>query len=165
MKWYTRLLVFIGIATLVMVIAGMVYVVRSKYQMNEYALQTGAAFNAATLVNATETHTEEDQAIVAEYQGQRAIIVPENYKIVLSYLRRSYAMPFYARVNKDAALHLTFCGSSDCWVEGDRDGQGATVLFTSAGKSFTMHVSGSDLWQKLLDTCLDGTYNADNLPL
>lgn len=165
MKWYTKLIIFIGIATLVMVIVGMVYVVNAKYQMNEYALQTGAAFNAATMVNANETHLEEDQAVVAEYQGRRAIIAPENYKIVLSYLRRSYAMPPFAHVNKDAALHLTICGSSECWVVGDRDGQGATVLFTSAGKSFTMHVTGSDLWQKLLDACLDGTYNAENLPL
>ncbi|MGN0746362.1 MAG: hypothetical protein ACI4ML_06800 [Aristaeellaceae bacterium] len=165
MKWYTKLLIFVGVATLVMVIAGMVYVVNAKYQMNEYALQTGLAFNAATLVNASETHTEEEQAVVAEYQGRRAIIVPENYKTVLSYLRRSYAMPPFAHVSKDTALHLTICGASECWVAGDRDGQGATVLFTSAGKSFTMHVSGSDLWQKLLSACLDGTYNAENLPL
>ena len=46
MKWYAKLMIFLGIGTLLFCIVGMTYVIRAKYQMNEYTLQLGAAFNA-----------------------------------------------------------------------------------------------------------------------
>lgn len=165
MKWYTKLLVFLGIATLIYVIGGMIYIVSAKYRMNDYTVQLGAAFNAATYVNATETFTDEDRAVIAEYDGRRSVIVPENYKALQSYLRRDHAMPFLAFVNKDKALHVSICGQSHLYIVGDKDGQGAMIRFESAGEKFTMHVTGGDLWQKILDVSLEGSYKAENIPL
>lgn len=165
MKWYTKLLVAFGVGTLIFVIVGFAYVVRAKYSMNEYAVQIGAAFNAATIVNAAQTHTDEEQAVIAAYDGRTSVIVPENYKALQSYLRRDHAMPFWARVDESKALHVSICGQSHLYIEGDRDGQGAMIRFESAGKSFLMHVRGGDLWDKIVQVCLEGTSKFPNLPL
>ena len=133
--------------------------------MNEYNIQLSAAFNAVTLVNATEIHTDEESAMIAEYEGQRMIVAPDNYKMLLTYLRRDYAMPPFGRVNKEGALHLTICGATHIWVQGDGDGQGATLIMDNGEKSFTMHVNGGDLWQKILDISTKGSYKSTNLPL
>lgn len=165
MKWYTKLLVALGVGTLIFVIVGFVYIVRAKYSMNEYAVQVGAAFNAATIVNATETHTDEQQAVIATYNGKSSVIVPENYKALQSYLRRDHAMPFWAHVNESKALHVSICGRSHLYIVGDKDGQGAMIRFETAGKTFTMHVRGGDLWDKIVKVCMDGTSKNANLPL
>ena len=165
MKWYTKLFVLLSIATLLFVIGGMVYVVRAKYSMNEYAVQVGAAFNAAIIVNATETHTQPEQAVIASYDGQRSVIVPENYKALQSYLRRDHAMPLLGRVDREKALHISICVQSHLYIVGDADGQGALIRFESAGEKFLMHVRGGDLWDKIVKVCLDGTNKHPNLPL
>ncbi len=164
-KWFSRVLVISAVAALLAVIVGMVYVVRAKYSMNEYSLQLGAAFNAATIVNASQTHTDEAQAVIARYQGQSSVIVPENYKALQSYLRREHAMPFYVAVKTEDALHLSFCGQSHLYAVGDRDGQGAMIRFESAGESFVMHVNGGDLWDKIVQICMDGTAKEPNIAL
>lgn len=165
MKWYTKLLVLIAIATLLFVIFGMGYLVNAKYKMNEYSVQLGAAFNAATYVNATETHTDAENAVIANYQGRSSVIVPENYKALQSYLRRDHAMPPFGGVDADDALHISICTQSHLYITGDKDGQGALIRFETAGKSFLMHVNGGDLWEKILTMALDGRSNMPNLPL
>lgn len=165
MKWYTKLFVLLGIATLLFVIVGMCYLVNAKYQMNEYTVQLGLSFNAATYVNATETFTDAENAVIAEYEGRRSVIVPENYKGLQSYLRRDHAMPFLAFVNKDEALHISICDTSHLYIIGDKDGQGAMIRFETNGKNYTMHVTGGDLWQKILDVSLKGSYKAENILL
>lgn len=165
MKWYTKLFVLIAVATLLFVIVGMIYLVNAKYQMNDYTVQLGLSFNAATYVNATETFTDEENAVIAEYEGRRSVIVPENYKGLQSYLRRDHAMPFLAFVNKDNALHISICNQSHLYIVGDKDGQGAMIRFETNGEKYTMHVTGGDLWQKILDISLDGSYKAENILL
>lgn len=68
LKWY--ILVIATLLALAMIIASMFYVVHAKYQMNDYVVELGLAFNAATIVNATETHMSEDDAVIAEYRGK-----------------------------------------------------------------------------------------------
>lgn len=165
MKWIWKLTIWIALLTLVFVIGGMVYVVKAKFTMNEYVLQLGAAFNAATIVNAEETYTDEERAVIASYQEKRAVIVPENYKALQSYLRRDYAMPFYARINKEEALHISICGQSHVYIVSDKDGQGATLLMESAGESYKMHVTGGDLWDKIVEISMNGRSKYPNLPL
>ena len=164
MKWYIKAFIVVAVATLVAYIGGMIYLVKAKYAMNEYVLQLGAAFNAATMVNATETHTEPENAVIAAYGNEKSVIVPENYKMLQSYLRMDYAAPPLAFVDKEEALHVSICGESALYIEGDKDGQGAMIRFESAGEHYTMHVAGGDLWQKILSVCLDGSYKAENIP-
>lgn len=165
MKWYAKLMIFLGIGTLLFCIVGMTYVIRAKYQMNEYTLQLGAAFNAATIVNATETFTDAENAVIAAYEGQKSVIVPENYKSLLSYLRRDHAMPFLSYINKEKALHISICDGSHLYILGDKDGQGALVYFETAGETYRMHVTGGDLWQKIQDIAIKGSYKAPNILL
>ena len=165
MKWYTKLLVLIAIATLLFVIFGMGYLVNAKYKMNEYSVQLGAAFNAATYVNATETHTDAENAVIANYQGRSSVIVPENYKALQSYLRRDYAMPPFGKVKEEGALHISICGESHLYIQGDKDGQGALLRLDTDGKSFLMHVTGGDLWEKILKIALEGRNDYPNIPL
>ena len=165
MKWYTKLLVALGVGTLIFVIVGFAYIVRAKYSMNEYAVQVAAAFNAATIVNATETHTDEQQAVIATYNGKSSVIVPENYKALQSYLRRDYAMPPFGKVKDEGALHISICGESHLYIRGDKDGQGALLRLDTDGKSFLMHVTGGDLWEKILKVSMDGRNDYPNIPL
>lgn len=165
MKWYTKLLILLSISTLVFFIGGMAYLVRAKYQMNEYALQLAAAFNAATIVNATETRIDAESAVIARYDGSEAVIVPENYKALVSYLRRDHAMPFLSFIKEDEALHIAVCEKSHLYIAGDPDGQGALIHFKSAGKTYRMHVRGGNLWDKILTLSLDGCSKYPNLPV
>jgi len=162
MKWYVKAIIVIALTTLIFYIGSMVYLVVAKYEMNDYVLEMGAAFNAATIVNATETHTAPENAVIAEYDGQSAVIVPENYKALQSYLRRDHAMPFMAFINKDKALHIAICNESHFYIQGDKDGQGATIRLESSNEKYTMHVSGGDLWDKILTVSLTGTSKSPN---
>ena len=67
MKWAIRLVVAAALFTLVFYIGGMIYLVRAKYEMNAYARRLDAAFSAASMINAEQTHLLEENAIVAEY--------------------------------------------------------------------------------------------------
>ena len=163
--WYVKAVIITALLTLVTLIGGMSYLVKAKYAMNDYVIHLGAAFNAATIVNATENHVEEDKAVISEYNGQRVVLVPENYKPLQSYLRRDYAMPLFGYVNRDNALHVSICGESHLYIVGDADGQGATLAFDCADETFVMHVTGGDLWQKLIDICMKGFGKNANIPL
>lgn len=164
MKWYVKALIIAAVTTLVIYIGGMIYVVRAKYSMNDYVVHLGAAFNAATIVNATETYTDPDRAVIADFDGRSAVIVPENYKALQSYLRRDHAMPPIAFINKEKSLHIAICGESHLYIQSDKDGQGALVRFESSGEKYTMHVTGGDLFDKILTVSLDGTNKHPNLP-
>lgn len=162
MKWYVKTIILIAVATLVFYIGSMVYLVIAKYEMNDYVLEMGAAFNAATIVNATETHTDPESAVISEYDGRSAVIVPENYKALQSYLRRDHAMPFIGVINKEKALHIAVCDASHFYIKGDKDGQGALIRLESSGEKYTMHVAGGDLWDKILTVSLSGTSKNPN---
>lgn len=164
MKWYLKLIIMLAVSTLVFYIGSMVYLVKAKYAMNEYVVQLGLAFNAATMVNAEETYTDDARAVIAEYAGERSVIVPENYKLLSSYLKWSHAMPPLAFVDKEEALRITICADSRLYIEGDDDGQGATVRFETGEDRFTMHVASVDLWEKILTLCLEGG-KTPNIPL
>lgn len=165
MKLGGKIIVTIAVLTLVALIGSMIYFVSAKYQMNEYAVQIGNVFNAATIVNATETYTDEERAVIATYNGESSVIVPENYKALMSYLRRDHARPLFGSVKKENALHISICGQSHLYIAGDKDGQGATILLENMGDSFVMHVAGGDLWDKIVDMSLKGTARNPNIPL
>lgn len=164
MKWYIKLLILIAVSTLVFYIGSMIYLVKAKYAMNDYTVHLTNAFNAATMVNASETFTAPESAVIAEYKDEKSIIVPENYKSLLTYLRMEHAMPLMGFVNKDDALHISICDKHHLYVQGDRNGQGATIRFETDTDRYTMHVTGSDLWNKILTISLEGSYKAENLP-
>lgn len=144
---------------------GMVYVVRAKYALNDYTMQVGLGFNAAMMVNAQQTLTDEGSAVIAEYEGRRVVIAPENYRAVQSCLLRQAAMPPFGRVRREGALRISVCGTSEMFVQPDDDGEGFTVDWRSGDERYTMHASGGGHWQRLLTLCLEGSAQAKNIEL
>lgn len=153
---FTALFLFIG---------GMVYVVKAKYALNDYTLQVGLGFNAAMMVNAEETHTDADKAVIAEYEGRRVVIAPENYKAVQTCLLRQAAMPLFGRVRHEGALRISLCGEAEVYIQPDEDGEGFTAEWTSSGKRFVMHAAGGGHWQRMLTLCLEGSTQMANIEL
>ena len=160
-----RAVVASALAALLLLIGGMIYVVRAKYALGDYTMQTAMQFNAAMMVNAEETYTDEARAVIAEYAGARAVIAPENYRAVLSCLTRQAAMPLYARVDEETAMHICICGSTDAYIAPDADGEGFTVDWRSPEGRLVMHTAGGNHWERLMTLCMEGSQKAQNIPL
>ena len=167
MGWRLKILVFLTLGTLLAYCAWLGYLVNARYQANEYVLQVAASFNAASLVNGEETYTEPDKAVISAYEGQRYVILPENYRAIVSLLRKDHVMPMFRRVGKDAPLSITICGSAQLKIEPDKNSvDGALVCFTThTGKRFTMHVRGGNIWKQILEYTTIGHSEYRNLPL
>ena len=158
-------MIILAFAALFLFIGGMVYVVRTKYALTDYTMQVGFGFNAAMMVNAEETHTDADKAVIAQYEGKRVVIVPENYKAVQSCLLRQAAMPLFGRVKREGALRITLCGETEVYVQPDKDGEGFTAEWIAQDERFVMHAAGGNHWQRLLTLCLEGTAKSPNIAL
>lgn len=158
-------MVVTAFAALALFVCGMVYVVKAKYALNDYTMQLGLGFNAAMMVNAEETHTDADKAVIAEYAGKRVVIAPENYKAVQSCLLRQAAMPLFGRVRHEGALRITLCGETEVYVQPDKDGEGFTAEWISDSERFVMHAAGGSHWERLLKLCLEGSAQAENIEL
>ena len=158
-------MVVTAFAALALFVCGMVYVVKAKYALNDYTMQLGLGFNAAMMVNAEETHTDTDKAVIAEYAGKRVVIAPENYKAVQSCLLRQAAMPLFGRVRHEGALRISVCGEAEGFIQPDADGEGFTVEWKTDDDRFVMHASGGSHWERLLKLCLEGSAQAENIEL
>jgi len=165
MKWYLKLILALTLLALLAGTAGMVYVVRAKFAANDYNTQVTLAINAAMMVNAQETHTDAENAIIAETENGRFVIVPENYRTLTFYLKVQAVMPVYAHVGEDAPLKISICGESIIYAEPADNGDGAYLRFVSGDDSFTMHVRDVELWDELIRTCEYGTTRGMNIPL
>ena len=167
MGWKLKILAFIAIAVILSGCVWLGYVVYARYQGNEYVLQLSASFNAAMLVNGEETFTEPEKAVICTYEGQRYVILPENYKAIVSLLRKDCAMPMFRRVGRDAPLSITVCDSTLFEIEPDAGSvDGALIcLTTDTGKRYTMHVRGGNIWTQILEYTTTGRPDRWNLPL
>ena len=167
MGWRSKILVFVALGVFVFGCVWLGYAVNARTKGNEYMIQLAASFNAAMLINAEETFTDPDRAIISACEGQRYIIIPENYSAVLSLLHKDHVMPMIRRVGKDAPLSISICGSTSISIEPDRDSvDGALILFvTDTGKRFTKHVRGGNFWTQILEYTTVGFPTRHNLPL
>lgn len=165
MSWKLKIVVFLALGFLVAGILGFGYVVYARYQGNEYALQLAAAFNAASLLNGEQTYTEPDRAAIGAYEGKRYVILPENYKAIVSLLRKEHAMPPFRRVGEEAPLSITICDSTRLLIEPDGVDAALVCLTTDAGERFTMHVRGGNIWKQILTYATAGHSEDRNIPL
>ena len=141
------------------------YSIKLLYKGNEYTLQLTAAFNAAALLNGEETYTEPDKAVISACDGQRYVILPENYKALVTLLRKDHAMPPFRRVGQDAPLSITICGCTTLRVAPEDDDNALVSLTTDTGKRFTMHVRGGNIWKQILEYATVGHSENRNLAL
>lgn len=165
MKWYVKLILGLALLAFIAGIFGMIYVVHAKFVINDYNTQISLAFNAAMLVNAQETYTDEAQAVIAETENGRFVIAPENYRSLSYFLKTSASVPVFKKVGSDVPLKISICGESTVYIKPDADGQGAYLRYSANGESFTMHVGCTDFWSDLIRVCEVGTYLTDNIPL
>lgn len=165
MGWKGRIAVALVCALLLGGVLLLGYIVHARYQGNAYVVQVAAAFNAAALVNGEETYTDAERAVISGYEGRRYVVLPENYKALVSLLRKDHAMPPFRRVGADAPLSIAICDSAFIQIEPDGD-DGALVCFTSdAGKRYTMHVRGGNIWKQIVEYATTGHSGRQNLPL
>ena len=167
MGWKLKTLLVLGLAMALVGCAWLGYSVRARYQGNDYVMQMTTAFNAAALVNGEETYTDPDRAVISAFEGQRYVILPENYKAVVSLLRKDSVMPPFRRVSADAPLEITVCGAARLRIEPDAGSvDGALVSFTAdSGRRFTMHVRGGNIWKQIVEYATVGHGERLNLPL
>ena len=167
MGWKLKTTVLLSLGILLVVSLGFGYVVYARYQGNAYAVQIAASFNAASLVNGQETYTQPDRAVVSSYEGRRFVILPDNYNALVSLLRKDHAMPPFRRVGEDAPLSIVICDSARLRIAPDGDSvDGAFVCYTDdAGKQYTMHVRGGNIWKQLVEYATTGYAKRRNLAL
>ena len=164
MSWRLRIAVIFVVVFLLATCLWLGYFIRARYQGNEYLVRLTASFNAAALLNGEETYTDPDRAVISAYEGRRYVVLPENYKPLVSLLRKDHAMPPLRRVGRDAPLTIDICGSARLCVEPDGE-DGALVRFTDeAGRRFTMHVRGGNIWKQIIEYATVGHGENQNLP-
>lgn len=166
MKHMSKWLMGFVVALLLFGIVFMAYLWRARTVGNEYQFQVDAILAAARVANENQTVTEEDKAVIAEYEGKRAVIAPGNYTALSAYLRKDAAMPPFSRIETKNALKITFCGQAVLYAQPvNAGGDRALVHLTSRGTTYRMHIRGGNVWQDLLRCCTQGTYHDNNIPL
>ena len=91
------------IFTIVLLVGGIVfigYLLRARTQANEYLFQVDAVLSACMVANQGEPLTDADKAVIAEYDGQKAVVVPGNYAALSSYLRKDAVMPLLLQIDR-----------------------------------------------------------------
>lgn len=165
MSWRLKAVVILALALLLAGTLWMGFAVYARYQGNEYVLQLSAAFNAAALVNGEETFTEPEKAVISAYEGRRYVVLPENYRAIVSLLRRNSAMPPFRRVGRDAPLSITVCDSTAIRLRPDTEDGALVCLTTDGGREFTMHVRGGNIWKQILEYAVAGHSENRNIEL
>ena len=147
-------------------IAMMIFSIHSRMTGMEYQFQVEAVLGAAAAANGGEPVTEPDRAVIAEYQGRRAVVAPANYQALSSYLRKDAAVPLSVHVEPEKALKLTVCGEAEFLaVPEDEKGDVVLIRLTTGGRTFGIRTDGGNQWSSLLRCSLEGTYHDQNIPL
>ena len=167
MGWRLKLVAILALMILVGGCAWLSYAVYARYQGNDYNVALAASFNAAALVNGEETYSSSDSAVISAYEGKRYVVLPDNYKAIVSLLRKDNAMPMFRRVGKDAPLSIAICDSAALRIEPDGNGDDeALIEFTDdAGKRYTMHVRGGNIWKQIVEYATVGHGEHRNIAL
>ena len=162
-----RILVIFTIVFMVFGIGFLAFSIYSSRTGTEYQFQVDAVLAAATIANDEDPlTTDPDRAVIAEYEGRRAVVVPNNYMALSSYLRKSSACMLFFSVNREKAIKLTVCNEAVFYIvpqEGSEDV--VYVEFSTMGQTFHMRTHGGNQWKNLLDCCMKGTYHDGNIPL
>ena len=162
-----RILIIFAVLLLIFGIAFLVLSVHSRLKSTEYQFQVDAILSAAMIANGEDPlTTDPEKSVIAEYDGQRAVVVPGNYQALSAYLRKDAASMFFGSVNKEKALKLTVCGEAVLWLApADNSGDVVLVDLTTMGQHFLMRTDGGNQWSSLVNCCMKGTYHDASIPL
>ena len=162
-----KILLIITALLLVGGIAFMIFSVHARLNGTEYQFQVDAILTAASIANEEDPlTTDPEKAVIAEYNGRKAVVVPGNYAALASYLRKDAASLLFASVDHEKALRLTVCDEAVFWiVPQDESGDVVLVELTTMGQRFRIRTDGGNQWTNLLACCTKGTYHDENIPL
>ena len=88
--------------------------------------------------------------------------IKKSGKLVV-YTEAGFAPFEFIAGGKVVGVDIAICEKSHFYILGDKDGQGALVRLESSGETYTMHVTGGDLWDKILAISTDGTSKSPNV--
>ena len=162
-----RILIVGTVLLLVFGIVFLIWSIHSRLKGSEYQFQVDAVLAAASIANEENPlTTDPDKAVIAEYDGCRAVVVPGNYMALSSYLRKDAASMLFLSMDRDKALKLTICNEAVLYIA-PQDDSGDVVLieFSTMGQRFRMRTDGGNQWKNLLACCMQGTYHDENIPL
>ena len=162
-----RVMVVFVIVLLVAGIAFLIFSVHSRLNGTEYQFQVDAVLSAASIANGEDPLTADpDKAVIAEYQGKRAVVVPGNYTALSSWLRKDAASLPFLSIDKEKALKLTVCNEAVFYAVPDNGSEDVVLIeLTTMGRTFRIRTDGGNQWQSLLTCCMKGSYHDDNIPL
>ena len=162
-----KIMLIITALLLVGGIAFMIFSVHARLNGTEYQFQVDAILTAASIANEEDPlTTDPEKAVIAEYNGRKAVVVPGNYAALASYLRKDAASLLFASVDHEKALRLTVCDEAVFWiVPQDESGDVVLVELTTMGQRFCIRTDGGNQWTNLLACCTKGTYHEENIPL
>ena len=162
-----RILIVFTVLLLVGGIAFLIFSVNARLTGNEYQFQVDAVLAAATIANGEDPlTTDPDKAVIAEYDGKRAVVVPGNYTALSSWLRKDAASLAFLSVDHEKALKLTICNEAVLYAVPDKGSEDVVLIeLNTMGKTFRIRTDGGNQWQSLLTCCMKGTYHDENIPL
>ena len=161
-----RILAILTVLLLVFGIGFMTFFVYGRMKTSEYQFQVDAVLSAAAVANQGEPLTDPDKAVLAEYEGKTAVIVPGNYTALSSYLRKDAATLPFLRMDTSGALKITVCGEAIFTaVPADESGDVVLIRLETGGKVFRMRTDGGNQWASLIRCCMEGTYHDDNISM
>ena len=162
-----RILIIFTIVFLVLGIGLLAFSIYSRTNGTEYQFQVDAVLGAAFIANEEDPlTTDPDRAVIAEYDGRKAVIVPNNYMALSSYLRKDSASMLFFSINREKAIKLTVCNEAVFYIAPQENSEDvAYVELSTMGQTFHMRTDGGNQWKNLLNCCTKGTYHDENIPL
>ena len=162
-----RVLIILTVLLLVFGIAFLIWSVHSRLTGTEYQFQVDAILSAASVANGEDPFTTDpDKAVIAEYNGQKTVVVPGNYTALSYWLRKDAVNTLFFSMDREKALKLTVCGEAVLRIAPqDESGDVVLVELTTMGRTFRMRTDGGNQWQSILTCCTKGTYHDENIPL
>ena len=159
----------LGIFTIVFLVFGigfLVFSIYSRTRIPEYQFQVDV-LTAASIANQEDPlTTDPDKAVIAEYEGRKTVVVPNNYTALASYLRKDSACMLFFSINREKALKLTICNEAVLYLAPQGNSSDVVLVeLSTMGQTFYMRTDGGNQWKNLLDCCMKGTYHDDNIPL
>ena len=158
-------LIAVGIVFLVLGIGIMGWMLHASRTANRFEAQVEMGFMAAQMLNAHTIHMDESKVVVAEYEGKSVIVHPDHYNALKLLLTQNRAAMLTGEMNKENALRISFCKTSDMFIGPVAEGDGIYVEWLTQGERYYVRIKGNDIWERVRLFAIEGVETSRNIPL